>query len=81
MKYAPLLFPNNTPQTKEAYLYRSIFTEHFHTEVAAKTSPGGPSIACSTSRAIAWDESFKNNADPSGRAIFGVHNDAYNSSP
>jgi hypothetical protein len=31
------------------------------------------SIACSTSYALEWDESFKNNADESGRAVLGVH--------
>lgn len=78
MKYAERLFPHNTPQTKEAYLYRSIFQKHFEKEVAALTVPGGPSIACSTPAAIEWDEAFKNRADPSGRAIAGVHNEAYN---
>lgn len=77
MKHAERLFPHNTPQTKEAYLYRSIFQKHFEKEVAAYTVPGGPSIACSTSAAIEWDEAFKNAADPSGRAIAGVHVDAY----
>ncbi|RHY33290.1 hypothetical protein DYB32_001757 [Aphanomyces invadans] len=77
MKHAELLFPYNTPQTKEAYLYRSIFSKHFEKEVAAQTVPGGPSIACSTAAAIEWDASFKNAADPSGRAIAGVHVDAY----
>ncbi|TYZ62845.1 hypothetical protein PybrP1_005516, partial [[Pythium] brassicae (nom. inval.)] len=51
--------------------------KHFEKEVAAQTVPGGPSIACSTSAAIEWDEAFKNSADPSGRAIAGVHVDAY----
>ena len=31
----------------------------------------------STPRAIEWDESFKNRADPSGRAIASVHDSAY----
>jgi hypothetical protein len=39
--------------------------------------PCGPSIACSTARAIEWDESFKNRADCSGRAVSGVHDSAY----
>ena len=38
--------------------------------------PGGPSIACSTPTAIAWDASFAGNADPSGRAVLGVHQHA-----
>jgi asparagine synthase (glutamine-hydrolysing) len=76
-KYAANRFPENTPLTKEAYLYRSIFEEHFPQPSAARTVPGGPSIACSTARAISWDESFKNRADCSGRSVAGVHLDAY----
>jgi len=70
-------YPDNTPTTKEAYLYRSIFEEHYPQSAAAKTVPGGPSIACSTPRAIEWDASFKNRADCSGRSIIGVHEKAY----
>lgn len=70
-------FPENTPITKEAYMYRSIFEEHFPSISASRTVPGGPSIACSTPRALAWDESFRNRADCSGRSIAGVHNEAY----
>ncbi|TMW58366.1 hypothetical protein Poli38472_009925 [Pythium oligandrum] len=81
MKHAARLFPYNTPQTKEAYLYRSIFTKHFEKEVAAETVPGGPSIACSTAAAIEWDAAFKNMADPSGRAVAGVHVEAYDAQP
>lgn len=72
-------FPENTPVTKEAYLYRSIFEGHFPQAAAVRTVPGGPSIACSTARAIAWDESFRNRADCSGRAVAGVHSQAYDS--
>jgi len=70
-------FPENTPMTKEAYFYRSIFEEHFPQISAVRTVPGGPSIACSTARAIEWDASFKNRADCSGRAVSGVHETAY----
>eukprot|EP00013_Stygamoeba_regulata_P013225 CAMPEP_0177688732 /NCGR_PEP_ID=MMETSP0447-20121125/34806_1 /TAXON_ID=0 /ORGANISM="Stygamoeba regulata, Strain BSH-02190019" /LENGTH=568 /DNA_ID=CAMNT_0019199035 /DNA_START=34 /DNA_END=1740 /DNA_ORIENTATION=+ len=66
-------FPLNTPRTKEAYLYRRMFEQHFPSNYAASTVPHGPSVACSTAKAIEWDESFKNNADPSGRAVLGVH--------
>ena len=76
-KYASNRFPYNTPLTKEAYLYRSIFEDHFPQPAASKTVPGGPSIACSTARAIQWDESFKNRADCSGRSVAGVHASAY----
>eukprot|EP01083_Nonionella_stella_P053149 140714_1 len=76
MSCAKHRFPINTPATKEAYLYREIFTKYFPSSSAAKTVPGGPSIACSTSSAIKWDKSFGSMADPSGRAV-GVHADAY----
>lgn len=66
-------FPVNPPQSKEAYFYRSLFEQHFPGDACAATVPGGPSIACSTPAAIAWDPSFANAADPSGRAIAGVH--------
>jgi asparagine synthase (glutamine-hydrolysing) len=73
MESARYRFPFNPPATKEAYLYREIFERHFPGEAAAACVPGGPSIACSTPTAIAWDASFAANADPSGRAVLGVH--------
>ena len=76
MKNAGFRFPHNTPVTKEAYFYREIFESHFPGDAAAACVPGGPSIACSTPTAIAWDESFARNSDPSGRAVLGVHQDA-----
>ncbi|MCU4675014.1 asparagine synthase B [Catenovulum sp. 2E275] len=72
-------FPHNTPDTKEAYYYRSIFEEHFPHPSCAECVPGGKSVACSTPEALAWDESFSKMADPSGRAVSSVHNDAYKS--
>ena len=66
-------FPVNTPDTKEGYYYRTIFESYFPQESAARCVPGGKSIACSTVEALEWDESFKNNADPSGRSMKGVH--------
>ncbi len=69
-------FPINPPLTKEAYYYRSLFEEFYPGPAAAETVPGGKSIACSSPAAIAWDASFASAADPSGRAIAGVHNAA-----
>lgn len=66
-------YPINPPQTKEAYFYRSVFERFYPSPAAAETVPGGKSIACSTPTAIAWDASFANAADPSGRAVVGVH--------
>ena len=74
---ATFKFPVNTPDTKEAYFYRSIFEEHFPVPSAADCVPGGKSVACSTVEALAWDESFSKLADPSGRAVLSVHNDSY----
>ena len=70
-------FPLNPPITKEQYLYRRIFERHFPSSAAAATVPGGPSIACSTPEALAWDEGFATMADPSGRAMRGVHQNSY----
>ncbi len=77
MKNAAQRFPINTPMNKEEYYYRSIFEEHFPSESAARSVPSVPSVACSTAEALAWDESFKNMNDPSGRAVKDVHEDAY----
>jgi asparagine synthase (glutamine-hydrolysing) len=73
MVSAKFRFPINTPMSKEEYFYRSIFTEHFPSDTAAACVPSVPSIACSTPEALAWDASFRNNADPSGRSVKSVH--------
>ncbi|MCD7901843.1 MAG: asparagine synthase B [Bacteroides sp.] len=70
-------FPINTPQNKEEYYYRSIFEEHFPSESAARSVPSVPSVACSTAEALAWDTAFRNLNEPSGRAVKGVHEEAY----
>lgn len=49
------LYPHNSPTTKEAYFYRSIFHEHFPQEAAAKT-------------VLKWIPKWQENTDPSGRA-------------
>ena len=77
MAYAAERFPINPPQNKEEYYYRSIFAEHFPSDSAARSVPSVPSVACSTAEALAWDASFKNQNDPSGRAVAGVHEQAY----
>lgn len=69
-------FPHNTPESKEAFLYRSIFERNFPGEACAATVPGGKSIACSTPAALEWDPEFAAMADPSGRAVQGVHEQA-----
>lgn len=69
-------FPLNPPTTKEGYFYRAIFEQHFPGNACAETVPGGKSIACSSPAAIAWDPAFAKAADPSGRAVAGVHQSA-----
>lgn len=69
-------YPHNTPSTKEAYYFRQTFDSHYPQQSSALTVPGGPSVACSTAKAIEWDESFKNMADQSGRSV-DVHENAY----
>ncbi len=77
LKNARFRFPINTPESKEAYFFRSIFEEHFPSDDAARCVPGGPSVACSTPNALAWDKALKNVIDPSGRAVQSVHQDSY----
>ena len=77
MAHAAERFPINTPLCKEEYYYRSIFEEHFPSESAARSVPHEASVACSTAIALEWDEAWKNMNDPSGRAVAGVHENAY----
>lgn len=77
LEKANFKFPINTPLTKEAYYYRTIFEKHFPGDQAANTVPGGKSVACSTPEALAWDNSLKNVIDPSGRAVQQVHKESY----
>ncbi|TYK00726.1 asparagine synthetase [Cucumis melo var. makuwa] len=71
------IFPQNTPTSKEAYYYRTIFERFFPQNSACLTVPGGPSIACSTAKAVEWDAAWSKNLDPSGRAALGVHASTY----
>ncbi len=70
-------YPINPPQTREACFYRQLFESHYPSDSAARCVPGGKSVACSTPEALAWDASFENMADPSGRAVSGVHTHHY----
>jgi len=70
-------FAINTPATKEEYLYRSIFASHFPSESAARCAPHEASVACSTAKALEWDAAFTSMNEPSGRAVAGVHEQAY----
>ena len=72
-------FPEKTPKTKEAYLYRDLFSKHFgeRNQNSIRTVEWQDSIACSSATALRWDASFQNRADASGRSVQGVHVDAY----
>jgi asparagine synthase (glutamine-hydrolysing) len=74
---AKFRFPYNTPESKEAYFYRSFFEEFFPLVSAAETVPGGKTVACSTPEALLWDVSLQGLNDPSGRAVKNVHASAY----
>jgi asparagine synthase (glutamine-hydrolysing) len=69
-------FPITTPESKEAYLYRMIFDEHFPEPASIQAVVVEPSIACSTAIALEWEKAWKAKADPSGRAVE-VHKSAY----
>ena len=77
MAHAAERFPINPPKNKEEYYYRCIFAEHFPSDSAAKSVPSEASVACSTAIALEWDAAFKGMNDPSGRAVKGVHEQAY----
>ncbi len=74
-------FPIQPPMTKEEYHYRSIYNELFPSDSAALCVPSVKSVACSTPIALEWDEAFKKNADPSGRAVSSVHEKGYKKNP
>ena len=69
-------FPVNTPESKEAYLYRMIFEKHFPEPASIQAVYAEPSIACSTAIALEWEKAWKDKADPSGRAV-AAHRAAY----
>ncbi|MDY3063031.1 MAG: asparagine synthase B [Bacteroidaceae bacterium] len=77
MAHAAERFPINTPLNKEEYFYRSIFSEHFPSDSAARSVNQEASVACSTSVALEWDAAWREMNDPSGRAVKGVHDKAY----
>lgn len=55
MQKAEILFPYNTPTTKEAFWYRTLFHKHFPQQSAAQT-------------VRKWIPKWQENMDPSGRA-------------
>ena len=74
---APTRFPVKTPDTKEAYLYRQLFENHFAMATAVNCVPHERSVACSSPTALQWDAAFAAMTDPSGRAVKDVHRLGY----
>jgi len=72
-----IIFPVNTPKSKEEFLFRRIFEKHFPGDDCALCVPSSKSVACSTEEALKWDKSFLDMNDPSGRSIKKVHKDSY----
>ncbi|KAJ9177602.1 hypothetical protein P3X46_012805 [Hevea brasiliensis] len=70
---ASFIYPENTPTTKEACYYRTIFKKFFPKNAARLKVPGGPSVACSTAKAVEWDAAWAKNP----YAALGVHAAAY----
>ena len=72
------IFSLHPPLSKEEYLYRKIYSDLFPSDGAALCVPSVPSVACSSPVALEWDKAFKENADPSGRAVSSVHQSPVN---
>ena len=62
---------------KEEYFYREIYEKLFPSPTAALCPPHEAGVACSTAKALEWDEAWRSSNEPSGRAISGVHVQAY----
>jgi asparagine synthase (glutamine-hydrolysing) len=81
MRGAAERFPVKTPETKEAYLYRQLFEQHFPSASAVNCVPHERSVACSTPTALEWDAAFQKMVDPSGRAVADVHREGLDREP
>jgi asparagine synthase (glutamine-hydrolysing) len=69
-------FPINTPISKEHYLYRKIFEEHFPHKACIETVDHNiKSIACSTERALKWMNLSTDSTlnDASGRSLVDIY--------
>jgi asparagine synthase (glutamine-hydrolysing) len=75
MDNAKFKIPEHPPMSKEEYRYCFIFSEIFPSDSATKFVPSVKSVACSTPESLAWDVSFQNVNDPSGRAVKALHKD------
>lgn len=73
-----VLYPINTPISKEHMLYRKIFEEKFNNNIntICTVDHNAESIACSTKRGLSWLNlnNMSQLNDPSGRSILDVYN-------
>lgn len=69
LQTAETRFPEKTPKTKEAYYYRTLFSQRLTHPRAHNVVPWSRSVACSTERALQWDRAWQKMDEPSGRAV------------
>lgn len=72
LQEAKTRFPEKTPMTKEAYFYRTLFSQRLTHSRAFNVVPWSRSVACSTERALRWLKEWQTMDEPSGRAVL-VH--------
>tara|TARA_B110000208_G_C11774950_1_gene431662 strand:- start:259 stop:1905 length:1647 start_codon:yes stop_codon:yes gene_type:complete len=74
MNLVDKIYPINTPNTKEEFMYRQIYESLFSKQTIEVVN-FEKSIACSTASALNWDKLQNQNYDPSGLCIDDhVHN-------
>ncbi len=64
---AEKLYPHQTPKTKEAMMYRQIFTDLFGDNQDQSVFYTDETVACSSERGAKWNDSFAH--DPSAKNI------------
>ena len=73
-----ILYPANTPISKEHMLYRKLFEERFNNDINTifTVDHNSESVACSTKRGLSWLKLNNNSSlnDPSGRSVLDIYN-------
>ncbi|WZY88160.1 hypothetical protein YC2023_044895 [Brassica napus] len=72
--YLPKVLLHSLPELSLIFALVCTYNEQ---SAARATVPGGPSVPCSTAKAVEWDAAWSQNLDLSGRAALGVHVAAY----
>uniref|UniRef100_A0A0D3DEP0 Asparagine synthetase domain-containing protein n=1 Tax=Brassica oleracea var. oleracea TaxID=109376 RepID=A0A0D3DEP0_BRAOL len=73
-KFIPKVLLHSLPELSLIFALICTYNEQ---SAARATVPGGPSVPCSTAKAVEWDAAWSQNLDLSGRAALGVHVAAY----